>query len=1618
MSTNNNCATCGPSPQVTVAPPPVCAGELCVDIVKTDCVRYQGPAIACNGQVVVSNGESLTSIIKDLVTLTCTDACCTVPEVVSVANTEFIIICAEETASCAYDGRLYNWFALNAGIEGNGRATNGLVNVNAAVNPDQWRIPSESDWNVTIQALDSAANLTNAGWNNVAGGSLKSTTCWSTPNSGATNAISFNAISSVFREGNGLFSVNNGQIAKYWAYTATNSTATTAYSFSLLSNDDLVARNTAQPKTSGLRVRLVRTASCNETHGEIISDAYTDNFGYKYNGVVINNLVWLTSDLKDTKNNTGATIANVSNDTTWGTSLTPATCLPLNNSNYTTVYATGCTQKKISFPNFATYLNAGGSGSQGFLDLSTLQTCCTTNTASIANLNITIATMQSQIAALTSTGASALSGTGTPNNLPKWNTATQLGNSQIIDSGSAVSINGPVAADTRLSVFGSTASRVAIQGTTTKTGTGSTPAIGVLGSATGANAGTNVGGDFKAEGSTSLNIGVRAIGGASTVKSYGLYAEADSAAPQKFAIVAKDGTQQAGKFLKSITNDGEANWAFITAADISGSVLSGSGSTNAVARWLTNTTLGTGVLFDNNSEVSIGTLPVSTTMLYISAPNTKNSALEAVCAKLGGTSGIFTTNGTGAATNTGIKGSASNSTTENVGVYGVANISSTGNNIGLKGEAANGANSYAIQLVDGSETAIGGKFLKDTGAGKARWTAITAADITGVVSAVGGTNNYVVKFTPNGTTLGNSQILDNTSCVSINSASVTGSRFYVLSNTDTNTIHGKNGATNGIGVFGESGSTGGTSTGVHGLATGAASTNIGVYGKATSGSTKNIGVKAEASGTGSYALQVDDPSKGTGKFLKCVTTDGDASWASLTAADVPGIITGSGTQYFLPIWGAGGNVLSNSPINVDGTTPALLKIGTTNTATFNTTTGETDFGFGGGSRIKFTPSTSTFQILSTGTSTAAPVLDITSTVGQVPSIVLNRQPATGNLILNDLLFDIKNGTHAMISSFATENHTSTAKGKNLKFKTVANTTNITQDVLELTQDGYVKIGSTSTYKLPKVDGTNGQTLITDGAGALTWGTQAAAITGTAGELPLFTTTNTVTSDPNFTFVNIPGSEVGFRLFDGISDNMAQVGISYINLETEGLTQDSALRLANWSDDITRKGAISFRKSRGSIATPESVVTNDKLGTLLFTGTADNVTNSVVSGTTVGIIEVNAASDYTITQENASVWRRNALAEFKLFLGASANYAAQASGFPNDLVLKINGDGVVSFKNYIFPTTGGLAGQVLTSNGASPAQLSWVTPAGGSGTITGSGTSGKVTRWTGTTAIADSSIFDNGTTIGIGVAQSGYAMIEVFSSATTSPYGIRAKTSYNASGLGFNVGPSIAAGIHSTADGLNALANYGVYGIATSSLVDNIGGVFEGAGQLAASNGIGAKVTGSHNIPNGLAVGIQAIASGLSTFKYAAWLQDGTQATNKFLKSVTNDGKANWAYPIHAAQVMCSDLTTTITADTVNKKAFWIAPCDGYITEIFADLDVAQSSGSVFTIDVKKSGTSIFSTIMTIDNAQSSSLNSSVQNVISSTPRTFTKGQKYEIYVTQAGTAPKGLMVSINYERRS
>ena len=72
---------------------------------------------------------------------------------------------------------------------------------------------------------------------------------------------------------------------------------------------------------------------------------------------------------------------------------------------------------------------------------------------------------------------------------------------------------------------------------------------------------------------------------------------------------------------------------------------------------------------------------------------------------------------------------------------------------------------------------------------------------------------------------------------------------------------------------------------------------------------------------------------------------------------------------------------------------------------------------------------------------------------------------------------------------------------------------------------------------------------------------------------------------------------------------------------------------------------------------------------------------------------------------------------------------------------------------VLPTNFGGAGDVLTSAGANPSQLVWTTPT--TGTVTGTGTENYVTKWSaGGTGIQNSTIFDNGTNVGIGTTSPG------------------------------------------------------------------------------------------------------------------------------------------------------------------------------------------------------------------------------------------------------------------------
>jgi len=130
---------------------------------------------------------------------------------------------------------------------------------------------------------------------------------------------------------------------------------------------------------------------------------------------------------------------------------------------------------------------------------------------------------------------------------------------------------------------------------------------------------------------------------------------------------------------------------------------------------------------DNGTSVGVNTPPDSAFKMSVDTSpnqsglkvNSLNNGKEAIVAK---------NESTGAIINKGIVSLVSGSSVSNIGIEssatGASNI-----NVGISATALGATANYSAQLKDGSETTQGGKFLKDTGSGKANWNYIYLADI-------------------------------------------------------------------------------------------------------------------------------------------------------------------------------------------------------------------------------------------------------------------------------------------------------------------------------------------------------------------------------------------------------------------------------------------------------------------------------------------------------------------------------------------------------------------------------------------------------------------------------------------------------------------------------------------------------------------------------------------------------------------------------------------------------------------------------------------------------------------------------------------------------------------------
>lgn len=122
-----------------------------------------------------------------------------------------------------------------------------------------------------------------------------------------------------------------------------------------------------------------------------------------------------------------------------------------------------------------------------------------------------------------------------------------------------------------------------------------------------------------------------------------------------------------------------------------------------------------------------------------------------------------------------------------------------------------------------------------------------------------------------------------------------------------------------------------------------------------------------------------------------------------------------------------------------------------------------------------------------------------------------------------------------------------------------------------------------------------------------------------------------------------------------------------------------------------------------------------------------------------------------------------------------------------------------------------------------------------------------------------------------------------------------------------------------------------------------------------------------------------------------------------------NGTGAWSSLPIEIQLACSDETTALTAGT--SKITFRTPCAITVTAVRASLTTAQTSGSIFTVDINEGGTSILSTKLTIDNTEKTSTTAATPPVISDTALADDAEITIDIDQIGDGTA-KGLKVTI------
>jgi uncharacterized protein (TIGR02145 family) len=138
----------------------------------------------------------------------------------------------EPTKNSLY-GKLYNWYA---------------VNDNRGICPTGWHIPSDSEWKILEEYL---------GGNEIAGGKMKTTSNWNSPNTGATNESFFYGLPGGVRGINPINFTSIGNAGGWWSSTQDILCDCNA-SYHYLRFDTNVFTQDYLKKNTGLSVRCLK----------------------------------------------------------------------------------------------------------------------------------------------------------------------------------------------------------------------------------------------------------------------------------------------------------------------------------------------------------------------------------------------------------------------------------------------------------------------------------------------------------------------------------------------------------------------------------------------------------------------------------------------------------------------------------------------------------------------------------------------------------------------------------------------------------------------------------------------------------------------------------------------------------------------------------------------------------------------------------------------------------------------------------------------------------------------------------------------------------------------------------------------------------------------------------------------------------------------------------------------------------------------------------------------------------------------------------------------------------------------------------------------------------------